>query len=798
MIALMLPVAVEAQEMYAVVSNDGLAMTFYYDTLKEYRAGTIYYNKNEWKKAANTVTQVYFNMSFSLYFPKSTSEWFRDFKKLTSVNYLENLNLLEVTNMYGMFYNCNSLKELDVSTWDTRHVKTMENLFYKCNSLTTIDVRNLSMGNVESIRSMFYGCSSLTTLDLTDWDMGKIKDVSYVFKGCSNLTTIYTESDANWMLLPKLDENNPDIKKDIFLFCEKLVGGNGTQYDVRYIGVDYACVDRSGQSGYFTARQRATLGGKDLKNGEINLPCIKRGLVTYSESDHQLVLSDARIETDGDGIFAPDGIYITLLGDNFITCKGNGITSLDDTFLADYGTLTINSTDSYGISVDEMLEVSCSKLNVYGKLGAVDGRKRWSNHYNDYRCGYLTPYNSTITLSSDGNHPVIHDLGSIENMDPKGDYFYSYFNYEFNKGLLTVVDPHYEIPVTNPFIILPEEPDNYGIYLGGHLINEANKDDFRPQALSSGHVSYNPNTHKLTMDNAKFDRIYYPIDDNMALSVEAKEFTLELKGDNTLVGANEDGYDHTISMSNWHETNQMADCHFIIKSADPSVPATLHYGAQLSFECSKANVYVSISDVNLYNDGDWAAFWGFSTENGKAYLTVTNSTIDLGEGSIGGDMDGFYSVSLWDCHFANGFYYDANERVLKDANGDKNAGPVLIVRDNILGDVNNDGNVDEYDVNDIVSHIQGNTPEGFNEQAADVNEDGVVDYKDALIIGEMAGVPVGISDASHLNENEKMRNEKLDGVYDLQGRKINVQSSMHNAQLPKGIYIRNGKKVVVP
>ena len=35
------------------------------------------------------------------------------------------------------------------------------------------------------------------------------------------------------------------------------------------------------------------------------------------------------------------------------------------------------------------------------------------------------------------------------------------------------------------------------------------------------------------------------------------------------------------------------------------------------------------------------------------------------------------------------------------------------------------------------------------------------------------------------------------GVYDLQGRKVNVQSSMFNAQSPKGIYITGGKKIFV-
>ena len=61
----------------------------------------------------------------------------------------------------------------------------------------------------------------------------------------------------------------------------------------------------------------------------------------------------------------------------------------------------------------------------------------------------------------------------------------------------------------------------------------------------------------------------------------------------------------------------------------------------------------------------------------------------------------------------------------------------------------------------------------------------------------------GVGGAPHLNEkmrneeNEKMRNNKRGGVYDLSGRKINAQGTMHNAQLKKGIYIRDGRKVVV-
>ena len=46
-------------------------------------------------------------------------------------------------------------------------------------------------------------------------------------------------------------------------------------------------------------------------------------------------------------------------------------------------------------------------------------------------------------------------------------------------------------------------------------------------------------------------------------------------------------------------------------------------------------------------------------------------------------------------------------------------------------------------------------------------------------------------------EHSTLNFEHSDGaVYDLSGRKINGQSSMVNGQLPKGIYIVNGKKIL--
>ena len=204
------------------------------------------------------------------------------------------------------------------------------------------------------------------------------------------------------------------------------------------------------------------------------------------------------------------------------------------------------------------------------------------------------------------------------------------------------------------------------------------------QALSSGNVSYDPDTHTLYMKDAKFNRLYYPIDDNNALCNDGrKDFTLVLEGDNTLVGTNEDGYWHSISMGNWYESNKQANCHYTIRSADPDTPATLHFENGFFIDCYKAcYVTVDILDVNLYNDGDDLDFWGSSSEGGEVYLNITNSSIDFGPGSKGDYIYDFTDITLEDCHFENGFYYDTNECVVKDRFGNKETGPVRIVRAN--------------------------------------------------------------------------------------------------------------------
>ena len=51
-----------------------------------------------------------------------------------------------------------------------------------------------------------------------------------------------------------------------------------------------------------------------------------------------------------------------------------------------------------------------------------------------------------------------------------------------------------------------------------------------------------------------------------------------------------------------------------------------------------------------------------------------------------------------------------------------------------LGDVNDDGVVDDKDLQALVSHIMGNTPKDFEDEVADVSQDGSVDVADVVAL----------------------------------------------------------------
>ena len=227
-------------------------------------------NWPKWFTYASKISKVVFEASFANARPTNCYAWFVNFKNLTQIEGIENLNTenvtsmrdmfngcsslisLDVTNfntakvtdMRYMFYSCSKLTSLDVTKFNTEKVTNMSYMFYNCKALTSLDVTNFNSENVTNMNRMFYQCSKLTSLDVSNFNTKKVTNMGFMFSYCSTLTTIYVNdkfvidkvTNGSYMFdnctnlkdyaPSKKDHNYANYKTGYFT---KLVGKNGDE-----------------------------------------------------------------------------------------------------------------------------------------------------------------------------------------------------------------------------------------------------------------------------------------------------------------------------------------------------------------------------------------------------------------------------------------------------------------------------------------------------------------------------------------------------------------------------------------
>ena len=94
-----------------------------------------------------------------------------------------------VTDMYGVFMECENLKTLKCETWDVGKVTRIWNMFTRCSELENLDVSSWRPVNLESMLSAFNSCGKLKTLDVENWGVTKIKDMKNAFAYCESITS---------------------------------------------------------------------------------------------------------------------------------------------------------------------------------------------------------------------------------------------------------------------------------------------------------------------------------------------------------------------------------------------------------------------------------------------------------------------------------------------------------------------------------------------------------------------------------------------------------------------------------
>ena len=168
--------------------------------------------------------------------------------ELTSVDDINNLNTENVEDMSHMFYGCEKLQTINLSTFNTSNVTDMSYLFCGCKALKNLTLpTDFNTHWVTDMVSMFEDCNTLTSLDLRKLDIANVTNSDRMFYNCTSLIVIYCDKDfsTSTKLL---------TSKEMFQNTSLLRGGKGTKYkEANPTNKTYARPDKDTTApGYFT------------------------------------------------------------------------------------------------------------------------------------------------------------------------------------------------------------------------------------------------------------------------------------------------------------------------------------------------------------------------------------------------------------------------------------------------------------------------------------------------------------------------------------------------------------------
>jgi len=320
-----------SKEPYALLSDDGKTLTFYYDADMGMQTGTTYSlnvgdNNPGWytDNSYSNVTAVVFDSSFEAARPTSTANWFNGMSLLESISGIENLNTSEVTTMAQMFAGCSSLEDIELSHFNTGKLVNMDRMFWKCGSLTSLDLSNLNTSKVENMSwlfgycnglesidmtgmntssvtnmmCMFFNCVSLTELDLTSFNTEQVTNMGTMFTSCTSLQTIYVGD--GWSTENLFNSTN------MFYNCTSLVGSMGTTFDANHVDAAYAHIDGGPSNpGYFSEKPQFVRGDVN-GNNEVTIADVS-ALIDYLLTGDTTGIDLAAADCNGtDGVTIAD------------------------------------------------------------------------------------------------------------------------------------------------------------------------------------------------------------------------------------------------------------------------------------------------------------------------------------------------------------------------------------------------------------------------------------------------------------------------------------------------------------
>ena len=117
---------------------------------------------------------------------------FDDCIELKSIH-LSNLNTSNVIYMISMFDGTFSLTSLNLSSFDTRKIKRLNGMFYNSTALFSIDLSSFNTLEVTDLRGMFENCEKLEYINLKNFEEINVELTTNIFKNIARNAVICLE-----------------------------------------------------------------------------------------------------------------------------------------------------------------------------------------------------------------------------------------------------------------------------------------------------------------------------------------------------------------------------------------------------------------------------------------------------------------------------------------------------------------------------------------------------------------------------------------------------------------------------
>ena len=114
---------------------------------------------------------------------------------LNSINFSGDFS--NVTNLRYLFQDCNSLIRLDLSYFKTENVTNMSNMFQNCTNLKSLDLSNFNTSDVSDMSYMFANCEKLKLLDISSFNTSNATNIDGIFNCCKIEELIINQQDKN-------------------------------------------------------------------------------------------------------------------------------------------------------------------------------------------------------------------------------------------------------------------------------------------------------------------------------------------------------------------------------------------------------------------------------------------------------------------------------------------------------------------------------------------------------------------------------------------------------------------------